>query len=178
RPREVDLGRVLHQQYDLLCGHPLLGLGDVRFDHVIERDLIVVEEAIGGLHLRSTAGGRRNAQIGPVSQLGQQGYKSIVQALISEIRLRGFLLGPRRDHGATPLTQVLQSPSVSYYGELSSPDYPGEQKLVGNNEADPPGCDACAKASVLRACDPTACSARSRRRERGTRRCSAALGCS
>jgi hypothetical protein len=32
------------------------------------------------------------------------------------------------------LTQVLPSPSVSYYGGLSSPDCPGEQKLVGNNE--------------------------------------------
>ncbi len=40
----------------------------------------------------------------------------------------------RRDHRATPLTRVLHSPSVSHYSGISSPDYRGAQKLVGNNE--------------------------------------------
>ncbi len=33
-----------------------------------------------------------------------------------------------------PLTRVLHGPSVNDYNGNSSPDYPGDQKLVGNSE--------------------------------------------
>src|SRR5262249_50965388 len=48
-PREVDLGGVLHQQYNLLCGHPLFGPLDMWLNDFLERGLFVVEKAISGL---------------------------------------------------------------------------------------------------------------------------------
>ncbi len=143
-PRQVDFGGVLHQQPDLLLRQALACPGDVWLEYLVEGDLRVVKEAISGLHLGPPATRRRNAQMGPVPQRRQQQFQTGIQTFVAQIRDIDFLLGPWRDHCATPLTRFVGTPSVGYNDRLSAPDCQGHRQLVWNNEGVSPWLPACA----------------------------------
>jgi hypothetical protein len=82
RTRQIDLGRILHQQRDILLRHaPPCGF-HVRRENVIKTHLFIVKQTIRRDRLRMPPTGRWKARGRVRSQLSQHFCQTLIQSLI------------------------------------------------------------------------------------------------
>ena len=98
RPGQIDFGRVRDQDDDRLAGDPSPRGLVMRLEDVVEADLVVVEEAIGGRHLGPAAAGGRDAGRGPRRQLRQMTSRN---RSFSRLSLRSTVLISSTTQGAS-----------------------------------------------------------------------------
>jgi hypothetical protein len=85
RTGEIQFGRVLDQQRNLLGRDSLDRSRNVRLQNSLRRDHLVLEETIGSHHFVSPATRRWNACCGTFSQGGKNLPKPLVQSFVLQI---------------------------------------------------------------------------------------------
>ncbi len=105
-PRQIEFGRVLHQQSHVGLGDSLARGVDVRLEDFFGRDFVVVEEAIGGFHFGASVSCGGNAHVGFVAEFLDDFGEPFVQPFVAKIGTADFVL-KRDTHGDLHEKQIL-----------------------------------------------------------------------